>query len=80
MNHPRIPKWIAYRTDRWKYARYLDHPEGGEFLHDLAADPDELVNLAHDPEFTNTLVFLRRQSAIDDDSVSASFFGDAAQD
>lgn len=80
MAHPRIPKWIGYRTDRWKYARYLDHPEDGEFLHDLAADPDELVNLADDPEFTNTIVFLRRQSAIHDDSVSASVFGDAAQD
>jgi len=33
------------RTARWKYVRYLNY---GEELYDLAADPGELRNLAHD--------------------------------
>ncbi|MEC8320755.1 MAG: sulfatase-like hydrolase/transferase [Planctomycetota bacterium] len=46
MKHPDIPRWVGIRTLDRKYARYVDHPEDGEFLHDLSADPDELVNLA----------------------------------
>ena len=62
MDHPRIPRWIGYRSEDWKYARYVDHPEGGEFLHDLRVDPDELVNLANDPSHAETLEHLRRCS------------------
>ncbi|TDE14300.1 sulfatase [Jiangella asiatica] len=36
------------RSPEWKYARY---PDGDEYLYDLADDPGENVNLAHDPEF-----------------------------
>ncbi|MDG2020604.1 MAG: sulfatase-like hydrolase/transferase [Phycisphaerales bacterium] len=59
MKHPRIPRWEGYRTDRFKYVRYLDQPEDAEFLHDLQADPDELVNLATDPDRAELLERLR---------------------
>lgn len=54
----RIPAWEGLRTDRYKYARYFDHGNA-EFLHDLVADPDELVNLAADPAHAETLQKLR---------------------
>ena len=60
MKHPRIPRWEGYRTDRFKYVRYLDQPEGSEFLHDLQADPDERVNLATDPGHAEILQRLRK--------------------
>lgn len=60
MKHVDIPRWIGWRTATLKYACYLDHPEDGEFLHDLSADPDELVNLADDPAWSDRLVSLRR--------------------
>lgn len=60
MKHPDIPRWVGYRTDDLKYARYLDHLEDGEFLHDLRADPDEADNLAADPERAADLAEMRR--------------------
>ena len=60
MKHPDIPRWIGWRTPTLKYANYLDHPEDGEFLHDLSADPDELVNLAGDPAWREVLLESRR--------------------
>lgn len=60
MKHPRIPRWEGYRTDRFKYVRYLDQPEDSEFLHDLQADPDERVNLATDPGHAEILRRLRK--------------------
>ena len=59
MKHPRIPRWEGYRTDRFKYVRYLDQPEDAEFLHDLQADPDELLNLATNPGHAEALERLR---------------------
>ena len=44
-DNPAIPRSECLRTERWKYIRYLDHPEYEE-LYDLAADPAESVNLA----------------------------------
>lgn len=60
MKHPDIPRWVGYRTGDLKYARYLDHPEGGEFLHDLRTDPDESVNLADVPARATDLAEMRR--------------------
>ena len=60
MKHPDIPRWVGYRTGEFKYARYLDHPEDGEFLHDLRADPDESINLADDPVHAADLARMRR--------------------
>jgi arylsulfatase A-like enzyme len=42
-----IPRTEALRTERWKYIRYLDHPEYEE-LYDLQRDPREECNLADD--------------------------------
>ena len=49
----RIPKWEGVRDQRWVYANYFQ--DDYEFLHDLAADPDQLVNLAKDPKFKSQL-------------------------
>lgn len=57
----RIPAHEGIRTERFKYARYFDHGNH-EFLHDLAADPDELVNLAGDPRHAATLQALRERT------------------
>ena len=61
MKHPEIPRWIGYREANMKYARYLDHPSDGEFLHDLQDDPDELVNLAADSSRAADLRRLRKK-------------------
>ncbi|MEM1451674.1 MAG: sulfatase [Planctomycetota bacterium] len=47
--HPKIPRTEGVRTDRWKYVRYLDHPEFEE-IYDLRDDPDEGRNLARAAE------------------------------
>lgn len=60
----RIPAFEGLRTDRYKYARYIDQNDY-EFLHDLKNDPDELVNLASDPAHAETLQLFRdRTTAI----------------
>lgn len=58
----RIPAWEGIRTERFKYARYFDHGDF-EFLHDLQSDPYELVNLAGDPAFAETLNTMREKTA-----------------
>lgn len=55
--------WEGVRTERYKYARYVDQLVEDEFLHDLQADPDELVNLARDPQHADTLKALRKRTA-----------------
>ena len=54
----RIPAYEGIRTERYKYARYIDH-DNYEFLHDLKKDPNELVNLAGNPKFKKVLQDLR---------------------
>ena len=57
----RIPAFEGIRNDRYKYVRYID--EGNrEFLHDLEKDPDELVNLADDPEYATVLRTMRSRT------------------
>lgn len=57
----RIPAFEGVRTAKYKYVRYFDNDY--EFLHDLEADPDELVNLVKDPEHAETLEELRTLTA-----------------
>lgn len=57
----RIPAFEGIRNEQFKYVRYVDH-DRTEFLHDLKNDPDELVNLADDPKFADTLVALRKRT------------------
>jgi len=57
----RIPAFEGIRTERFKYVRYVDHGNY-EFLHDLKSDPNELVNLAGNPEYAETLEDLRART------------------
>ncbi|MCA9058109.1 MAG: sulfatase-like hydrolase/transferase, partial [Planctomycetaceae bacterium] len=57
----RIPAFEGLRNERFKYVRYFDHGNQ-EFLHDLQADPDELINLASDPRFAQTLSEMRERT------------------
>ncbi|GAA4471118.1 hypothetical protein GCM10023156_65230 [Novipirellula rosea] len=57
----RIPAYEGIRNERYKYVRYFDHGNH-EFLHDLKNDPDELVNLASDPEHAETLKAMRQRT------------------
>jgi arylsulfatase A-like enzyme len=61
-DHPRLPRTEGLRTERWKYIRYLDHPEYEE-LYDLEADPHEARNLAGAPEHAGRLAELRARCA-----------------
>lgn len=56
----RLPAFEGVRTDRWKYARYVD--SGDEFLHDLKSDPGETVNLVDDPSSAETLAEMRSKT------------------
>ncbi len=64
MDHPKIPKWEGVRGERFVYARYFEQQPAYEFLHDLEADPDQLVNLAGDPAHGETLA--RMQARCDE--------------
>jgi arylsulfatase A-like enzyme len=57
----RIPAWEGIRTEQFKYARYFDHDT--ELLYDFKNDPDELRNLANDPEYQDELKALREKTA-----------------
>ncbi|NQV23780.1 MAG: DUF1080 domain-containing protein, partial [Rhodopirellula sp.] len=57
----RIPAFEGLRNERFKYVRYFDHG-GYEFLHDLKNDPDELLNLASDPQHADTLQAMRERT------------------
>lgn len=58
----RIPAFEGLRNEHFKYVRYVDH-DGKEFLHDLQNDPDELINLAGDPQYAGTLETMRQRLA-----------------
>lgn len=57
----RIPAFEGLRNADFKYVRYFDY-DNYEFLHDLKNDPDELVNLATNPEFASTLEAMRERT------------------
>ncbi len=57
----RIPAFEGIRNQRFKYVRYVDN-QNYEFLHDLQADPDELVNFVSDPRYADTLETLRKRT------------------
>lgn len=56
-----IPKCEGVRTERWKYIRYTDPNPPLEQLFDLAADPHEEKDLAHDPAQAAMLKDLRNR-------------------
>ena len=51
--------WEGVRGERYVYARYFDQKPVYEFLHDLEEDPDQLKNLAGDPDHAELLARLR---------------------
>ncbi len=55
MDNARIPKWEGVRGSRFVYARYFEQDPPFEFLHDVETDPDQLKNLAGNPEFATQL-------------------------
>lgn len=57
----RIPAYEGLRNEQFKYVRYFDHANY-EFLHDLKNDPDELINLAADPQHAETLKAMRERT------------------
>jgi arylsulfatase A-like enzyme len=56
--HNNVPWYVALRQGKYKYIRYLT-PGEIEELYDLAADPEELTNLAQQPEQAQLLDELR---------------------
>ena len=63
----RIPAFEGIRNERYKYGRYFDNDQ--EFLHDLEKDPDELVNLASDPEYAQLLKSMRERTTAQVDAL-----------
>jgi arylsulfatase A-like enzyme len=61
MQHRDIPKWEGIRGERYVYARYFEQTPVFEFLHDLKTDPDQLVNLASQPECQDIIVRMRKR-------------------
>jgi len=57
----RIPAFEGLRNHEFKYIRYFDHGNH-EFLHDLKADPEELVNLATNPKYAKVLKAMRERT------------------
>jgi arylsulfatase A-like enzyme len=57
--HKTIAKSEALRTQRYKYARYIDYDY--EELYDLKNDPQETRNLAKDKKYQQTLESLRQR-------------------
>ncbi len=57
---PSIIRTEGYRTDQWKYIRYLDF-ENSEELYDLLNDPNEEKNLSEDMKYQKQLVELRNR-------------------
>ena len=56
--------WEGIRDRRFKYARYFDQEGPYEYLHDLRNDPDELVNLADNPQYQAELESMRLRTGI----------------
>lgn len=59
-NHNRIPKSEGIRTPRYKYFRYIDHPEREEF-YDLENDPWETNNLAGERKYRKEMEGLKEK-------------------
>lgn len=55
-----IPPSEGVRTNEWKYLRYVDDPSIEE-LYNLRNDPQEVNNLANDPDHRETLTALRTE-------------------
>jgi len=61
MSNDSIPKWEGVRGERYVYARYFEQKPVYEFLHDLRSDPDQLANLASNPEYEAILAKMSKR-------------------
>ncbi len=61
-NHKRLPKWRGVHGERFTYARYYEQKPVQEMLYDLEKDPDQLTNLAKDPEYAPVLKRMRART------------------
>ena len=55
-----IPSSEGLRTEKWKYMRYRDI-EAQEELYDLVSDPEELDNLASNPDHANVVIEMKEK-------------------
>jgi arylsulfatase A-like enzyme len=60
--NPKIPEWNGVHGKRYTYARYYKQEPTFEMLHDLKNDPDQLINLATDPNHTDLLNRMRAKT------------------
>jgi arylsulfatase A-like enzyme len=58
-DHAEIPKWEGVRSQKYVYARYTGETPAYECFYDLATDPDELNNLAENPQYSQPLQQMR---------------------
>jgi N-acetylglucosamine-6-sulfatase len=59
--YPGIPTILGVRTERWKYIITPDFPEDIDELYDLQNDPNELVNLVSNPQYTDVLATMQAE-------------------
>ena len=55
-----IPSSEGLRTEKWKYMRYRDI-EAQEELYDLVSDPEEIDNLASNPDHANVVTEMKEK-------------------
>ena len=72
---PYIPKSEGIRGERWKYFRYLDHPDAEE-LYDLVNDPMEINNLASQSKYRDLLLKFRKKLDEKIEQLDSSSFPD----
>jgi len=63
MDHPKLPKFIGVRGERYVYAQYYEQDPPFEYLHDLEEDPDQLKNYKSDMGYEEVLRQMRESVA-----------------
>jgi len=61
-SNKQLPNWRGVHGTRFTYARYYQQEPVAEMLYDLKDDPDQLQNLASDPDHARTLMRLRART------------------
>ena len=60
--HPTIADYEGIRTERYKYARYIEQDPLYEEVYDLEADPHEQYNLVDKPQYSQLVRQLRKRN------------------